>query len=603
MGRHGTGATPDRGPAGRPGGAGYTTEQAIAELVGNSVDARVDGEREEVAVELDFEGRRITVRDDGAGMGRAGLRRAWARGAPGTGMRGACASLGRAFSVRTTVAGSAVELTATHGRAPRRNGRGGLEVGESRADAAAHGTTVSVSGITVPLYRGQASRIRDSLGRRYAHHMFDGKARITVNGRLCVPTEPHIDTATREALDIALAGGNRVRGWAALFRRHPAGQDYGFSLYRNGRLVSSHSKLAGAARARMPRIAGELHLDHVPVNATKTAFLEGSAEYREAARAVMRSPAVRRLARASEGSVRAESDHALALDGARLAARLPRLGDRAAGLLLDKLSGSGPVGSGSMPVVIEDADSGVYRVVGSGSGAVVAVNRNSALFRAFRNPVYLLGMLRVEARALSAHPDARRLLSGRNAEWERLVSGLSLGRPAPARARARDTLPGNLAPLRALIESRFRDRFQFTALSVLWPFLNNMYRVMTYTVYTVRGSGRPLAGIISGHDGCRTLLNPDSGQVRATHSALDGGTLVVVRERSGVPKSTAAAYSKAWVDLYAEAKRKCAGVYARELEMFWDLDDLGLVSEGEVMRFAKMCKLGAEIRGYLEGRA
>lgn len=608
--------TPDKSLIGKLGRIGYSTEQAIAELVDNSVDARVAGTREEVGVELDFGGRRITVRDDGVGMDLGGLRRAWVLGsgraagggrlgAFGIGMKSACASLGRSFSTRTTVAGSEVEITAAYDEdrwLGGQDGWRGLEVAESRADAGAHGTAVSVSGLTAPLYRGQASRIRASFGRRYAHYIFDGQVRITVNGRLCVPAEPHIDTATREALDIPLAGGNRVRGWAALLRGRQAGTDYGFSLYRNGRLVASHAKLGVAAGPRMPRIVGELHLDHVPVNVLKTGFLADSAEYREAARAVMKSPEVRGLARASAGRARAGPDHALALDGVSAAARLPRLGDRATGLLLDRLSGSGPVGSGPMPVVLEDAGTGVYRVVGSGPGAMVAVNRNSALFRAFRNPVYLLGMLRIEARALSAHPDAQRLLSERNAEWERFVSGLSRACHAPARARARDTLPGNLAPLRGLIESRLSGRFQFTALSILWPFLRNLYRVMTYTVYVAPGSGPAAEAIISAHDGYRALLNPDSGRVEATREALDGGAIVVIRERSGVPRSTAAAYSKAWVDLYAETKRECSGVYESELDMFWDLDNYGLMSEDEVLRFAKRRKLAAEIGRYLGDR-
>lgn len=116
--------TPDRSLIGKLGRAGYSTEQAIAELVDNSVDARVAGTREEVGVELDFGRRRITVRDDGVGMDLGALRRAWVLGSRGAGagrlgafgigMKSACASLGRTFSTRTTVAGSGTELTATY---------------------------------------------------------------------------------------------------------------------------------------------------------------------------------------------------------------------------------------------------------------------------------------------------------------------------------------------------------------------------------------------------------------------------------------------------------------------------------------------------------
>lgn len=609
--------TPGKSLVKKPGKLGYSTEQAIAELVDNSIDARIAGTREEVGVELDFERRRIAVRDDGVGMDLDGLRRAWVLGSShahgarrlgafGIGMKTACSALGRSFSTRTTVMGSTVELTAKCDEDRWLGGKGGwpgLEVEESITEAGTHGTTVSVSALGVALYGGQASHIRASFGRRYAHYILGGQVRLTVNGRLCVPTEPTIDTGSRVAIDIELPGGNRVHGWAALLRRRQAGSDYGFSLYRNGRLVTSHAKLGAGTLPPMPWVVGDLHLDHVPVNVLKTGFLTDSASYREALGAVLASPAVKRLAKMSAGHMGKEPDHASALDGGKPAARLPRLGDGASRRLLHALSETGPIGSGHMPIVLEDADSGVYRVVGSGSSAMVAVNRNSALFRAFRNPVYLLGMLRIEASALSGHPDAQRLLADRNTEWERFVSERSSAGPASRRARPRDTLPENLFELRDLIASRLSAHFQFTALSILWPFLNNLYRVMTHTVYTAHGSGPALKGIISGHDGYRTLLNPDSAQVRATHGAMDGGSLVVIRERYGVPKSTAATYFKAWVDLYAEAKRGCSGVYEGELEMFWDLEAYGLMSEDVVLRFARRRKLGSEIRGYLGSRA
>jgi len=607
--------TPDRSLIKKLGRIGYRTEQAIAELVDNSIDARVAGTREEVGVELDFGRRRIIVRDDGAGMGLDALRRAWVLGSSphaasgrlgmfGIGMKSACSALGRSFSTRTTVMGSTVELTAAYDENRWLGGKGGwpgLDVEESSAEASAHGTTVSVSDLSVALYRGQASHIRASFGRRYAHYIFDGQVRITVNGRLCVPIEPDIDVGSKVPLDIDLPGGNRAHGWAAILRGRPTGADSGFGLYRNGRLVTSHARLGAGAMAHMPWVVGELHLDHVPVNVLKTGFLTDSAAYRDAMGAVLASPAIRELATMSARRKGGEPDHALALDGGGAAARLPRLGDAASRRLLHALSDSGPIGSGRMPVVLEDADSGVYRVVGSGANAVIAVNRNSGLFRAFRNPVYLLGMLRIEARALSGHPDAQRLLSDRNREWEGFVSERSRAGAAHGRARSRDTLPESLAELRDMITSRSSARFQFTALSILWPFLNNLYRVMTHTVYTARGAGHELKGIISGYDGYRTLLDPNSAQVRVTHDAMDGGSLVVIRERHDVPKSTAATYSKAWVDLYAEAKRGCSGVYERELEMFWDLEAYSLMSKDEVLRFAKRRKLGAEIREYLGG--
>lgn len=111
--------TPDKSLIKKLGLVGYRTEQAVAELVDNSIDARLDG-TENIWVRLDYKLGRITVSDDGAGMDTDALRDALtiARetkgegnlGQFGLGMKSACSSLGKAFVLTTATPGSRYAL-------------------------------------------------------------------------------------------------------------------------------------------------------------------------------------------------------------------------------------------------------------------------------------------------------------------------------------------------------------------------------------------------------------------------------------------------------------------------------------------------------------
>lgn len=114
--KHRIDITPDKSLVKKLGMVGYRTEEAIAELIDNAIDARVDGRKEEIHVILDFAHRTLTVRDNGQGMDRNMLadamtlaretggkkRKNAALGRFGIGMKSACSSLGKSFSITTS---------------------------------------------------------------------------------------------------------------------------------------------------------------------------------------------------------------------------------------------------------------------------------------------------------------------------------------------------------------------------------------------------------------------------------------------------------------------------------------------------------------------
>ena len=119
--------TPDKSLMQKIGAAGYRTEQAVAELVDNAIDARLPDEAERISVVLDFVNRTITVSDDGRGMTLEGLRRGLTiaqagdraqsgadLGAFGIGLKSACAALGKSFTIVTSTDRSKSEYVAEY---------------------------------------------------------------------------------------------------------------------------------------------------------------------------------------------------------------------------------------------------------------------------------------------------------------------------------------------------------------------------------------------------------------------------------------------------------------------------------------------------------
>ena len=104
--------TPDKSLIQKLGLVGYRTEQAIAELLDNSIDARIPDVKEKINVHLDFKDKQIAVKDDGHGMDKDDLTNAMtvAKGTKtdgrlgqfGIGMKSACSALGKKFSITTS---------------------------------------------------------------------------------------------------------------------------------------------------------------------------------------------------------------------------------------------------------------------------------------------------------------------------------------------------------------------------------------------------------------------------------------------------------------------------------------------------------------------
>jgi len=112
--------TPDKSLIQKLGLTGYRTAEAISELLDNSIDARISGETERIDIVLDYGGKGISVSDSGIGMNLEELKNGLtiAKGTKlekekigkfGLGMKSACSTLGREFTITTSKDNSDLE--------------------------------------------------------------------------------------------------------------------------------------------------------------------------------------------------------------------------------------------------------------------------------------------------------------------------------------------------------------------------------------------------------------------------------------------------------------------------------------------------------------
>ncbi len=281
--------TPDRSLLPKLGFAGYSAPQAVAELVDNAIDARRDGSRLHVSIQIAPAS--IDVADDGVGMDRETLSKAmilaYSRktgklGEFGLGLKTACLSLGEAFEVRSSP-GNRQEYRVSYdpeswmsaGRAWK------VRLEETPVRGRKSGTAVRIKRLKV-YYARLPTLIRLDLQRRFSPFIRGRELDLRVNGRVAEVEETSLLPGSRKEFRLKTRKGGTIAGWTGLLAEGSTKGYYGFHTYRRNRMISTFDKLGIGEDPRISRITGEIHLDHVPVTHNKREFLRESPEYREA---------------------------------------------------------------------------------------------------------------------------------------------------------------------------------------------------------------------------------------------------------------------------------------------------------------------------------
>ena len=623
--------TPDKSLVSKLGLSGYRTEEALAELVDNSIDARIDGCREDIAIRLDFDNLCVTVSDDGHGMDGKRLADAMviARGTKdgdklgrfGMGLKGACSALGERFEIDTSPVGSRKWYRTRYDRTEwledESKGWDNFEIRETGPDPGHedwHGTRVKVSLLTVPVYPNQVTRFRERFGVRYSPYLEGGQITIRVNTVECRPSAPELDGERGwSPLDISLGPGQRIYGRLGLLQKRSVGGQYGMHLFKNGRLIRAFEKFGFPAHPENARVVGELHLDHVPVNFNKSGFLVESAKYCEALDAFKKSPALRRLLSSSQSKSRPPASVGSLMDyfggggPARRLDRRVRLSD-ASKMLAESAGKSFTIsGDGGVPVRMRigpAAGKPLYEIDAGGDAVSLDVNTSSPLFGLVGNPLFLLGLAASEAEMVSRDPGSAAALEERNARLEGFVSEWTAAGGGEEKYVQRDReaplpdaygygLYNDLIEVHDFLKENFAMKFQFTALSTLRPYLHNMLGRAVYTVHTMPGNAEDAAGLIMDRFGDRIAAaeRPSPSVIAALFNRERIDAVVAVREYKAIPGSTVASPAKALVDLIVEKSVHKAPIHDDEPRMvLYSMLRRGLVDTDQVRRQARRVK-------------
>ncbi len=623
--------TPDKSLIQKLGLTGYRTAEAISELLDNSIDARISGQTQRIDVVLDYSRKVISISDGGLGMNLEELKNGLtiAKGTKfekgklgkfGLGMKSACSTLGKEFTITTSKPDSNLEFFIHYDEKKWLDDSSStwqnFEIETSKKTRPGHGTTIRIRKLNVPLYPNQSSTLRKNFGIRYEPYIKSNQISLYINSRECKALEILIQPESKQELEIELENNNYLRGYIGLLEKRSIRGDYGIHLYKNDRLIKAFDKFGIRSHPEVAKIMGELHLDHVPVNFHKTGFIEESLEYREALHVFKTDPKVVKALRSSISKAPPATSIQSVLNyfvndktKGKIKTRMSNTNSK---ILLSKADSYDiQYGTKKIEFDFENGNDGeLYRIERMPNGAKIKINRKSPIFTIIGNPLFLIGMIELEVKTIIDDPvKYRDFLRERNANWNKFVQDWSEKQEKITKKKSPKVIPllnyslvDDLGELHAFLKETFEFNFQFTALSTLAPYLQNAYNKMIYNVETVRNTGQNLYDLLIDYGGMEftVLLNPKTEDIQKALEYSEKKKFIVIREYSNVSKDTWAPPDKAWLDLFGEMKR--GSYYIRSDELTNILDNLlekRLTNQNRLETIARHKNMINELKVYL----
>lgn len=607
--------TPDKSLLKKLGFSGYGTEHAIAELIDNSIDART---RKGVSIYilLDFVNKTISVDDDGVGMDLESLRDAMTvaktlkagivtLGEFGLGMKSACSTLGSHIKIVTSKESSNLEYSIDYDEdewlASKTSTWDNFEIHSSKKTRPWHGTRIQISNVKVAMYPHQSKNLRLKFTQRFEQYLRSEDVNIFVNNTKCTPDKEN-DKIQKQHIHIDLKNENSITGWIGLKPTRSIGT-YGFSLYRNKRLVRANDKFGFSDHPTLSMITGELNLEHVPINYHKTQFIEDSPEYVEALEEFSKNDLVRKLVREARNHAHKTGQIISSdiLEGASIIT--PNLGIEKASRAIEHATPFSIEHNGHKVMFsFESLDiNSLYHINDQKPHYEVVINTQSPAFRTVRNPAFLVSMIWTEVKIVIDHPGKYdKFIKQRNEMWTKFVQNSpqkttkrTLLRSKPNN-NVQDMISINMIDVYDVLNNFYSHRFQLTSLSILDNHLNDAYGVLVYTIITEPKTGTGMQKLLAKHFGndFAILVRPKRHSLPHDIDMSDKSKFIIIYERSGLPLSDVATYEKALVDLYRDITNYDIPLTLHNLrDMTSDLINDGRVSEQKLISAAKRYNL------------
>ena len=616
--------TPDKTLIQKLGLVGYRTEQAIAELLDNSIDARILDIPEKIWVVLNFEENWIGVSDDGTGMDKEDLSKSMiiakgtktddrALGKFGMGMKSACSALGKKFTITTSKIGSDKEYEIEYDEDVWLSDKSltwaNFKVVEKVQNGKNkwHGTKIVISKLKIPLYPNQVSKFKTNFGIRYSPYLESNQIAIQINSVLCNPEKIDIIQDSKIELSIPLEHDRTIHGYVALLKKRSIKGHYGIHLFKNNRLIKAFEKFGFSIHPEHAKVVGELHLDHVPVNFIKSEFIRESPEYKEAEEAFSNFKTVKEIISSSQSksepspTIKSLLNYFAENSEAKVLTKKMRI--KMAKELLENYEPL-ELQMENVPVLlifgILDNDS-LYEIHQDDSHIKVVINKNSPAFDYVTNPLFLIGIITSEIKLLISNPIYRSFLEQRNSSLSKFLNDWSQ-KPRSFSSRSRKIsipdvkhyrLSNDLQNIHDYLNENYEFKFQFTALSTLSKFLHNFLGTKIYTIYTIPGKGEYLVDIICKNFGDDFLIinSPDASMLSKIIKISKNKKIIIIREYTEIKGSSVASPEKSWVDLANEIFTHKIPVSEHEMSHIYNSIQRQIpLDVNEIKRYAKHLK-------------
>ncbi|MCY4491477.1 MAG: ATP-binding protein [Thaumarchaeota archaeon] len=623
--------TPDKSLIQKLGFVGYRTEQAIAELLDNSIDAGISNAKERIDVHLDFKEREITIKDDGRGMDKTDLTHAMtvARGNKtagklgqfGIGMKSACSALGKEFTITTSKINSDKEYHIQYDEnawlSDESQDWRNFVITEKTLSKENdwHGTIINISELKIRLYPNQVSNFKENFGIRYSPYLETNQVSIHINTVHCKPIKPDIVENSRTKIKLSLPISGEITGYVALLKKRSISGHYGINLFRNKRLITAFEKFGFTAHPENAKIVGELHLDHVPVNINKTQFIMGP-EYEEAENLFRASKEFKVIYHLSKSKSKTISSVKSVFDYFNQDSS-PKYLDRNVRSTISKelLDSTEPfeikLGDDIIKISLQSLEnSPLYVINKQNSETNIIINKNDESFRFVKNPLFLIGMIASEVSLYEQSPNFEKLLHKRNNDMKKFLKEWS-EKPKKLESRVQTSkvphiqhykLADELVAIHEFLEENYPYKFQFTALSTLTPYLHNLRGQLVYTLHTQPARGEYLVDMLSEFDKAFTIVSePDSKSLYMLLKMPNIDRIIAIREYAVIKGPTIAMPEKAFVDLVVDVHTHNTPLDDMELRrMLQTMRMYGLVDYDELRRCGNFVKKSSHIEQLLK---
>lgn len=280
--------TPHKSLMFKIGQTGYSLQEAISELIDNSIDAKIS--RKKLIIDIKISPDSIKIIDNGTGMSEKdaanAIRLGFSKkkkqlGEFGLGLKTASTFLGKHFTLVTSPKGKKNEYVITYNEDDWiKNGDWTCYpfVIRHGAKPSSSGTTVIIENLNVKIDNKILSMLEKELSVRFGPFIENDNIEVILNDKKSIPNEPKILGKCNNFKIIK--GKIKILGWWAYQLRGLNKSYFGFNTFRRGRLITTFDKAGLNSNQEIKQIIGKIEIEGVPIAHDKKSWQNGSPEYK-----------------------------------------------------------------------------------------------------------------------------------------------------------------------------------------------------------------------------------------------------------------------------------------------------------------------------------